>query len=311
MSNSRWEKLGLILSPENSPDWCNTYSGPASIARPTANQNELWMSGRGRDNQSRIGRVILSSGSSVPTVEGFSEVEFEPGELGAFDESGVSYPILLESKGVQQLFYVGWVSGGKTRFQNYLGVARRGDASEPWIRVNRAPILERTTQEPFGSGSCDVLLLGDELLMYYTAFLGWAPGKGDKPTPHYEIRIASSEDNGASWRRHHEVAIPSNHEKRTIARPATIVLDGQVHMFFSQRGDRYEISHAVSKDGRKFEITSSENGLQPSAEGWDSEMVEYGFPISRGGQLYLLYNGNQFGQSGLGIARNVCPLDKI
>ena len=311
MSNSRWEKLGLLLSPRNSPDWCNSYSGPVSIARPKANHNELWMSGRGRDNQSRIGRVILSSTNSIPTVERFSEVELGPGELGAFDESGVSYPVLLESKGVQRLFYVGWVSGGKTRFQNFLGVARRSDASEPWSRVNRAPILERTAQEPFGSGSCDVLFLGDELLMYYTAFLGWAPGKEDKPTPHYEIRIASSVDYGASWRRHNEVAIQSTPENRTIGRPATIVLNGQVHMFFSQRGDRYEVGHAVSKDGRRFETTSSENGLQSSAEGWDSEMVEYGFPISRGGQLYLLYNGNQFGQSGLGIARNVSPLDEI
>lgn len=287
------------------------YSGPASTARCSGHESDVWMSGRGHDNQSRIGRVILSPSSPVPSLGGFSEVELGPGELGTFDESGVSYPILLESGGIQQLFYVGWVNGGKTRFQNFLGVARRSDSSEPWTRITRSPIFDRTTSEPFGSGSCDVLCVGDELLMYYTAFIGWASDDSKKPTPHYEIRIAISEDNGMSWKRLNEVAIESTPEFRTIGRPATIVINGKVHMFFSRRGDRYEIGHAVSRDGRNFEITSLENGLQPTEDGWDSEMVEYGFPLARGGELYLLYNGNNYGQSGLGLARNISPLDEI
>lgn len=311
MSISRWERMGLILSPQDSPDWCSLYSGPASISRYSGNESELWMSGRGRDNQSRIGRVLLSPTNPVPSLGGFSDVELGPGELGTFDESGVSYPVLLESGGLQQLFYVGWVDGGKTRFQNFLGVARRSDPSEPWARKNRAPIFDRTTAEPFGSGSCDVLFVGDELLMYYTAFLGWASGESNKPTPHYEIRVASSDDSGMSWKRLTEVAIKSTPEIRTIGRPATILINGKVHMFFSHRGDRYEIGHAVSRDGRNFEITSSENGLQPSEDGWDSEMVEYSFPLFRGGQLYLLYNGNNYGRSGLGLARNISPLDEV
>ena len=44
-------------------------------------------------------------------------------------------------------------------------------------------------------------------------------------------------------------------------------------------------------------------GIEKSAEGWDSEMLEYGWMQEHAGETYLLYNGNGFGRSGFGIAR--------
>ena len=44
-------------------------------------------------------------------------------------------------------------------------------------------------------------------------------------------------------------------------------------------------------------------GLAPSAHGWDSEMVEYPCVFDHAGVRYMLYNGNDYGGGGVGLAR--------
>jgi hypothetical protein len=46
-------------------------------------------------------------------------------------------------------------------------------------------------------------------------------------------------------------------------------------------------------------------GIERSTSGWDSEMIEYAWLQRHGDETYLLYNGNGFGRSGVGLARLV------
>jgi hypothetical protein len=75
-------------------------------------------------------------------------------------------------------------------------------------------------------------------------------------------------------------------------------------MYFSYKNPKYgyRIGHAFSNDGIKFERTNDENGLGISEIGWDSEMVEYSFVFKHDGRTYMLYNGNGYGQTGIGYA---------
>ena len=67
------------------------------------------------------------------------------------------------------MFYVGWVEGGKNRFQNYLGLAIRENNEKSFRRVSRAPIIDRSNEEPFGIGSCCVVK-DEDRTMLYTSF---------------------------------------------------------------------------------------------------------------------------------------------
>jgi hypothetical protein len=44
-------------------------------------------------------------------------------------------------------------------------------------------------------------------------------------------------------------------------------------------------------------------GIHVSANGWDSEMIEYAFVFDLNGDRFMIYNGNDFGKTGLGYAR--------
>jgi len=45
-----------------------------------------------------------------------------------------------------------------------------------------------------------------------------------------------------------------------------------------------------------------EVGIDVSASGWDSEMIEYPFVFDHKGERYMLYNGNGYGKTGIGLA---------
>jgi hypothetical protein len=45
-----------------------------------------------------------------------------------------------------------------------------------------------------------------------------------------------------------------------------------------------------------------EVSLEPSKKGWDAEMVEYPYVFDHQGTRYMLYNGNGYGKSGIGLA---------
>ena len=44
-------------------------------------------------------------------------------------------------------------------------------------------------------------------------------------------------------------------------------------------------------------------GIDVALSGWDSEMIEYAFLHKCAMGEFMLYNGNGFGKTGLGIAR--------
>ena len=73
-------------------------------------------------------------------------------------------------------------------------------------------------------------------------------------------------------------------------------------MWYSYRGEYYKIGYAESKDGINWTRKDDEAGIDISKEGWDSEMICYPFVFNHGDQKYMLYNGNGYGRSGVGLA---------
>ena len=73
-------------------------------------------------------------------------------------------------------------------------------------------------------------------------------------------------------------------------------------MWYSYRGKSYRIGYAESKDGLDWTRKDDEVELDVSSKGWDSEMIEYPFVFDHQGKRYMLYNGNGYGKTGIGLA---------
>jgi len=168
-------------------------------------------------------------------------------------------------------------------------------------RVSRAPILKLTDEEPFAilTAPC-VLKTEDSWRMWYVSGVEWV----HPDLPRYNIKHAESE-NGISWRQSGTVCIDfKSPAEAAIARPCVLYEEERYKMWYSYKTETtsYRIGYAESGDGLNWERKDEKTGIRTSESGWDSEMVEYAFVFNHLDSTYMLYNGNEYGANGIGLA---------
>jgi hypothetical protein len=128
------------------------------------------------------------------------------------------------------------------------------------------------------------------------------------PLHHYHVRYAESKD-GIDWKPTGKVSIDFDSPiEYAISRPC-IVKDGSTYkMWYGHRATpgatTYRIGYAESKDGIEWTRLDAQAGIEVSSErgDWDSEMIEYPHVIDHDGRRYMLYNGNGYSKTGIGLA---------
>ena len=170
----------------------------------------------------------------------------------------------------------------------------------PFERWSPAPLLERSAVDPFLTASPFVLIGHGRWRMWYVSATEWRNTESG-PRHYYHIRYAESAD-GFAWHREGHVAVDyANEDEHAFARPWVVHDDDRYRMWFAVRGERYRIALAESDDGLTW-TRGNELGLTPGAEAWESEMVEYPCVFDWDGRRFMLYNGNDYGRSGVGLA---------
>jgi hypothetical protein len=222
------------------------------------------------------------------------------GELGAFDDRGVtsSWSVAVGSRILH--YYTGWSLGVTVPFYLSAGLAVSDDGGETFERPSRAPLLERTAVDPLMTASPCVLVDEGRWRMWYVSATGWTPT--DAGARHaYHIRYAESDD-GVTWRREGRVAIDFRPGEHAIARPCVIRDRDGYRMWYAYRGDAYRIGYAESPDGLAWTRRDEHAGIDVTPGAWDGEMVAYAYVFDWDDRRYMLYNGNGYGRTGLGVA---------
>jgi hypothetical protein len=296
----RWRKRGLLFDPAvHRAPWFATHAA-LPVVQARGDRHRVYFSGRDERGRAHVGwfEADLQDGK---VLEVSKEPVLSPGALGAFDDSGVTSSCLVAQGGRLWLHYTGWSLGVTVPFYLFAGVAVSDDGGDSFRRLSAAPLLERSAADPLLTASAWVERDGDRWHMWYVSASGWQDHEG-RPRHDYHIRYASSAD-GLAWRREGRVAIdytgPGEH---AFGRPCVRRDDGLWRMWYAVRGDRYVIGMAESRDGASWTRRDHEVGIAPSASGWDADMIEYPCVVDVGGRRLMLYNGNDYGRSGIGWA---------
>jgi len=225
------------------------------------------------------------------------------GEIGCFDDNGVTPSCVVIDENSTNLYYIGWNPGFNVRMHLFGGLAIKEQGSESFERYSRAPIIERCKVNPFLNTAPFVVKTNDKWLMYYVSGTEWI----HKDLPRYNIQIAESDD-GKIWRREGKVAIDyKDDNEMALARPFVLKEENVYKMWFSfkndvEKGGAYRLGYAESIDGIKWIRQDDKVGITVSKEGWDSEMMEYAALIKHKGKKIMFYNGNNYGIDGIGVA---------
>lgn len=297
---ARWTKLGLLLEPDPAREWLATWAGASCVLPLADGRFRVYITGKDTQNRSRIGTAILDiSGRRISDLG--TDPIIELGERGAFDENGTSYPFAMRYRNQVWLYYLGWIRGVHVPWYNGLGLAVSDDGVR-FQKVSKAPVFERDEDDYLGVGSMCILVEDERLRMWYSRFARWGRDAHDHKH-YYNIKYAESAD-GRAWTRDKAVCIdfidPAT--EFAIAKPSVLKLNGKYFMWYSHRGPSYAIGFAVSDEGRRWRRHDELAGIEYSPGGWDGEMQCYAHVFESGDMLYMLYNGNGYGATGLGLA---------
>jgi hypothetical protein len=235
-----------------------------------------------------------------------------PSVAGAFDEHGI-FPLNVLKVGERILGYSnGWSRRTSVSVETGIGLLESEDNGNTFRRFGNGPIISATLEQPFLVGDPFVMNVNGKFHMWYIHGQSWSkdPISGI-PERTYKIADAESED-GITWRKMNRSLITDrlgNNECQAL--PTVLCFDEKYHMLFCYRNtfgfrdnkeNSYRIGYASSKDLKSWNRDDELSGLSRSTDGWDAEMMCYPHIFRVGRNVHLLYNGNQFGRDGFGLA---------
>lgn len=312
----KWRKLGKLFDPTEHtlPNRCVEFAqSPQTLV--LADRVRVYFSTRERDSVGKfLSHVAYADFSrDLSDLLGVSTQPVLPlGGLGGFDEHGI-FPINVLKDGDQVLAYTtGWNRKVSVSADASIGLAISHDEGQTFQRYGIGPLLTASLNEPFLVADAFVQRYGDTYHMWYIYGTKWKKfSETEPPDRVYKIAHATSADS-IHWQRDGRLIIRDRlNADECQALPTVICLDGVYHMYFcyrqaygfrtdSSRG--YRIGYAYSTDLENWVRDDNQAGLDVSDDGWDSQMQCYPHVFECDGQVYILYNGNEFGRHGFGAA---------
>lgn len=297
-----WLKISRILDPYQIWGEQHTYASNPVADHVNDSIYRIYFSSRDEMNRSSIYYVEIDifSPGNILKISNAPVVRY--GNDGEFDDNGASIACILNDGARKLLYYTGWNLSVGVPWRNSIGLAISTDGGESFFKYSKAPIMDRHETDPFSLSYPYVIKDGNIYKMWYGSNLAW--GKKHQDMRHV-IKYAESSD-GIHWSRDGHIAINLREDRREwgVSKPAVIKENNIYKMWFSCRSDElgYRIGYAEAEDGVNWARKDEMPGIDVSPSGWDSEMIEYPNVFLYGGKKYMLYNGNQFGKTGIGLS---------
>jgi predicted GH43/DUF377 family glycosyl hydrolase len=311
-----WRKLGKIFDPTNHKlsNGCVEFAqSPQTLMFDDFVR--IYFSTRQKDKSGKY----LSHISFVDMDKGFQKVlgvsadtVIELGALGCYDEHGI-FPLNIYRDNDRILGYIGgWSRRVSVSVETSIGLAISYDNGQTFKRIGDGPVLTSSVNEPFLVGDPFVMKYGSTYHMWYIYGLRWINHPDEAhPQRVYKIGHATSE-NGISWHKTgRQIIADSLDADECQALPTVIRHNGKYHMYFcfrqaagfrKNRNNAYRIGYAHSDDLINWIRDDKNTGIEVSNDDWDSDMLCYPHVFHCDDKLFMLYNGNEFGRFGFGLA---------
>ncbi|RNF31211.1 hypothetical protein NM04_08420 [Massilia aurea] len=313
----KWHKIGKIFDPSQHalPNGCESFAqSPQALV--CDDYVRIYFSTRARDASGKF----LSHVAYVDMDRGLERIlrvadhaVLPLGELGAFDEHGI-FPINPVRHGDQVWAYTtGWNRRVSVSVDTAIGLAVSTDGGRTFAREGAGPVLAQSLHEPCLVGDGFVQVIKGVFHMWYIFGTGWKRYAPDAaPDRTYKIGHATSGD-GVHWTKEEARQIVADRlgPDESQALPTVTEIDGRHHMFFCFRqssdfrtnaGRGYRIGHAWSDDLQNWTRDDDQIPLAIEPGAWDGDMQCYPHVFKVDDRICLLYNGNEFGRHGFGLA---------
>lgn len=301
-----WRKLGLVYCPDGTLEWAkHSFMTPVPL-QIKAGVIRIWGGFRDAAGISRIGWIDVAADDPTHVLEICKQPALDLGDAGMFDDNGVILgDVIPLPDGTLRMYYVGFQLVEKIKFMAFTGLATSCDGGVSFRRLQPTPVLDRAPQAHFINALHSILPMEGGYRAYISCSQRWQD-VGGRLFPQYNCWTVFSEDGVRFDMRGAIPTIDVEGQEYRIGRPRTSRLsDGSYEMRVTSDtlSKQYACYRAVSTDGINFFRTSASELPRGVLGEWDSEMTCYPARLdTASGESFLFYNGNNMGETGLGVA---------
>jgi len=302
----RWRKLGRVYVARGERAWQATHAYCPTAVDLADGRIRVLCAFLDADKVGRVGWVDVDASAPATVLEVSAAPALDIGVPGAFDDHGVTpLSVVRTGDGALRLYYAGWQLGVGVRYFLFTGLAESRDDGRTFARVSQAPVLDRCDGELHTRTGIHVRPdAGGGWRAWYAGGSEWV-GDGDQAKPRYALRHVRSVD-GIHWPDLGDVVLaPRGPDELGFGRPCVMAHGDGLRMWYSLRSLAHgygRLGYAESGDGEAWERHDEDSGLVVSDSGWDSEMVCLSCLLETEHGTYLFYNGNNYGETGFGVA---------
>src|SRR2546427_1882570 len=236
----KWHKLGRIFTVDRNHPWMVSHAANPVAEHLHDDLFRVYFSCRDASSRAHIAYADVDIKPPFSVRKVVEEPLLAPGEIGTFDDSGVSLSCIKGIHGRKYLYYLGWNLGVTVPWRNAIGLAIYNPATQNFERYSKAPLLDRHDVDPYSISYPFVLEDEGIYRMWYGSNLRW--GKTQEDMAHV-IKYAESGD-ALHWKRQGIVALHFKGEgEYAISRPCVLKEDGIFQMWYSYRGESYRIGY--------------------------------------------------------------------
>lgn len=313
----KWKKLGRIFDPTKYklPNECMEFAqSPQTLIFDDFIR--IYFSTRQKSNNGKFLSYIAYADfdKDLKNVINIStKTVIELGKLGCYDEHGI-FPLNIFRDNNRVLGYIGgWNRRVSVSVDTSIGLAISNNNGLTFNRIGDGPILTSSLDEPFLVGDPFVTKIQNVYYMWYIYGKRWVLESSDEvPERVYKIGYAISAD-GINWTKKNNTQIIEDklNSDECQALPSVIEYNGLYHMVFCYRhandfrknsNRSYRLGYAYSQNLTNWTRDDNNLGICASDNDWDSDMLCYPHIFHYNNHIYLLYNGNEFGKYGFGLA---------
>ncbi len=305
----KWTKKGVIFKPDKNYDWMVSHASVPVVDHVQDGRMRIYFGTRDKLGHSQTSYIEVEADRPDNVIYIHDRPVLSLGRQGTFDESGIMPSWIVNHENKKYLYYIGWSSRVTVPYHLAIGLAISEDGGESFEKISEGPICDRSIDEPYFNTAPGVLREETRWRMWYVSCTGWEMVH-DRPEPLYHVKYAESND-GITWQKTGSVSVDYDQSTGAIGRPCVYKEEDVYKMLYSyrsvsgyrtERNHSYRLGYAESIDGVVWTRRDEEVGIERSETGWDSEMMEYCSLYEHADRRYLLYNGNGFGQTGIGYA---------
>ncbi|MGZ3861858.1 MAG: hypothetical protein ACXVPN_07600 [Bacteroidia bacterium] len=294
-----WKKLGQVYKMEEIHPLLKTHASNPLAIHLAGDVFRVFFSGRDENNKSSVGYVDIDVIKQT-TVNTCKEPLIKYGNEESFCSHGISIGNLYRQNEKQFILFMGWNIRGNQHWRGDVGRIELTGTDKMQLNPEK-PFMGTDEEDPISLSYPFVVFHEGKYKMWYGSTITW---HSENREMIHVIKYATSPD-GENWVRH-GIAVPYElGVAQAFSRPIVLIEDNKYHMWYSYRsgdGTKYRIGYSVSIDGLNWERKHQDAGIDISATGWDSEMICYPFIFEHKQKKYMLYNGNEFGKTGFGMA---------